>query len=234
MPVLVADSLPYLCSDRPRGGPHLSAGRRGEEPASEETPPGRPVRLSCATAFLNRLERADLERHRLHDTVAGGSGHLREDVALGATVVSASPSWREDWRIRKHSRFQTSRGPPVGSWSARARFTQPLNVVGQLARARLTLVKGLAVVALLEFLPATGHAESVRHAVAGTTPAPVLVVSTSGNDQTCSRGMLSSPCLTFDRAHRLARCGDTVQIAAGRYDDQNLYEVPSVPPARAT
>jgi hypothetical protein len=40
--------------------------------------------------------------------------------------------------------------------------------------------------------------------------------------------MPSRPCLTFDRAYRLARCGDTIQIASGRYGAQNLYEVASL------
>jgi Recombinase len=94
-------------------------------------------------------------------------------------------------------------------------------------RIGLAGVTGLAFAALLVSLPGGGRPGGVTQAFARTPAAPVLAVSASGNDRTCSRGRASRPCLTFDRAYRLAYCGDTVQIAAGRYGAQNLHEVAS-------
>jgi chitodextrinase len=55
---------------------------------------------------------------------------------------------------------------------------------------------------------------------APTTPSAYgaqVFVSTSGNDTTCVRGDQSRPCLTFDRAYRVAQSGDTVSVAGGGY-----------------
>jgi Recombinase len=96
-----------------------------------------------------------------------------------------------------------------------------------MVRARLASVAGFAFLGLLVSLPAGGHPGGVTRTFARTPGPPVLAVSRSGDDRTCSRGRHSRPCLTFDRAHRLARCGDTIQIASGRYGAQTLYEVAS-------
>jgi hypothetical protein len=52
--------------------------------------------------------------------------------------------------------------------------------------------------------------------------APTVAVATSGNDATCTRGRLSRPCATFEKAYAIARCGDVVQVAAGSYGDEDL------------
>jgi hypothetical protein len=56
------------------------------------------------------------------------------------------------------------------------------------------------------------------------TPAPtgpaLVFVATTGNDaNACTQ---SAPCRSFDRAYRVARAGDTVEVASGSYGDQDL------------
>jgi hypothetical protein len=54
-----------------------------------------------------------------------------------------------------------------------------------------------------------------------------VLVSTTGNDSACVRGDSSKPCLTFERAYKLARPGDVVEIAAGSYPTQLISHDPS-------
>jgi hypothetical protein len=54
--------------------------------------------------------------------------------------------------------------------------------------------------------------------VAAKLPVPATIaLSPSGNDASCGRNNPSRPCATFDRAYQLARGGDTVVVAGGRY-----------------
>jgi len=53
----------------------------------------------------------------------------------------------------------------------------------------------------------------------------VISVSPTGDDAGCVRGNRSRACLTFNRAYSIARCGDTVEVAAGTYAKQVIYEV---------
>lgn len=58
---------------------------------------------------------------------------------------------------------------------------------------------------------------------AGATSTPAVVyVAPAGNDSTCAIGKTARPCLTFDRAVRLAPCGATVEVAAGTYAAQTI------------
>ena len=55
-------------------------------------------------------------------------------------------------------------------------------------------------------------------------PAPAdLFVSTSGSDG--GRCTQDAPCLTFDRANRVAKSGDVVEVADGRYGEQSLRAI---------
>ena len=85
----------------------------------------------------------------------------------------------------------------------------------------------MVILGLLVSAAGGGRPGGATQAFAQTAAAPVLAVSTSGDDRRCSRGKGSQACLTFERAHRLAHCGDIVHIAAGRYGAQALYEVAS-------
>jgi len=60
-------------------------------------------------------------------------------------------------------------------------------------------------------------------AVAGTA-ARTLFVSTTGSDGTCTR---AAPCATFAHAYRVARAGQTVEVAAGAYAPQSIPVDPS-------
>ena len=55
--------------------------------------------------------------------------------------------------------------------------------------------------------------------------APALYIGPTGSDASCTRGS-RAPCATMTRAFDLARCGDTVEIAGGRYPDQQVWGVP--------
>lgn len=49
-----------------------------------------------------------------------------------------------------------------------------------------------------------------------------VVVSPSGNDTGCKRGVKPTPCASFGRAYQLARCGDIVGVEAGTYPAQTI------------
>lgn len=69
------------------------------------------------------------------------------------------------------------------------------------------------------------RASATTGGVSGPSGAAVLAVAPAGNDSTCARGVLSRPCSSFDKAYRLARCGDTIKVTAGRYGPQQVNEV---------
>ena len=56
---------------------------------------------------------------------------------------------------------------------------------------------------------------------------PSVWVSTAGNDSNCARLDRSKPCKTLDRANRVARPGDQVEIAAGSYPAQDVLADPT-------
>lgn len=59
-------------------------------------------------------------------------------------------------------------------------------------------------------------------APAAPRPAVKLWVAPTGNDGTCRRLDRRRPCASFDRAYRLARPGDHVEVAAGTYAPQTI------------
>jgi hypothetical protein len=57
-------------------------------------------------------------------------------------------------------------------------------------------------------------------------PPPTVYVSLQGNDTTCARNNRQRPCQSLDRAYAVARLGDTVELAAGDYPPQTIFEKP--------
>jgi hypothetical protein len=66
----------------------------------------------------------------------------------------------------------------------------------------------------------------VPHLAAGKRDAAagVVYVAPGGNDDNCARGVATRPCRTFGRGYEVARPGDTVSIAGGRYPDTQTLE----------
>ena len=92
-------------------------------------------------------------------------------------------------------------------------------------RRRVVVFGGVLVAAALlaaaaEALPGS-VAKAVKHS-GHKAPRPAVFVSRWGNDSTCRRRDVSKPCASFERAYRLARQGDVVRIAAGRYPTQTI------------
>jgi hypothetical protein len=58
--------------------------------------------------------------------------------------------------------------------------------------------------------------------VAAKPPKTHVWVSPKGNDGSCKRLVRSKPCASFDRAYRVARPGDQVEVAGGSYPAQTI------------
>jgi Recombinase/Right handed beta helix region len=84
------------------------------------------------------------------------------------------------------------------------------------AARNITRILGLVVaLQLVSSAPAEVYAAPAEKAA-------TIAVAPSGNDATCTRGKLSRPCATFEKAYAIARCGDVVEVGAGSYGNQNL------------
>ena len=59
-------------------------------------------------------------------------------------------------------------------------------------------------------------------ATGSPSPSANVYVSPSGNDSTCARADSSKPCNSFDRAYKIANCGDLVSVAGGSYTGQTV------------
>jgi Recombinase len=72
-------------------------------------------------------------------------------------------------------------------------------------------ISSMALLVLTTLLLGCGRAGALTVAARTTWLAP------TGNDSTCSRGIRTLPCATFDRAFQISRPGDTVQVEGGTY-----------------
>jgi hypothetical protein len=86
---------------------------------------------------------------------------------------------------------------------------------------RVALAMGFVAAAMLVGERTVGAGASTTQSV-GTAAAPQLVVSPTGDDQSCARAVGARPCATFGRAYALARCGDIVGVSGGSYGQQLL------------
>jgi hypothetical protein len=95
----------------------------------------------------------------------------------------------------------------------------PLHAPGFSPRSRAAASACLTFVLALGLAASTGDpARGSARAARAQAPAPTLFVSPTGNDAgPCTR---SAPCGTFDRAYKVAKPGQVVEVAGGAYGTQ--------------
>ena len=66
------------------------------------------------------------------------------------------------------------------------------------------------------------HASAALSGAVSESASPALRIALGGNDSSCARGNLARPCASFDRAYRLARPGDIIEVAGATYPSQTI------------
>ena len=100
-------------------------------------------------------------------------------------------------------------------------------------RRLVGLVGALVLVGVLGVLGSgpplqAGSSVKLGNAAQGAPAAVAVRISPVGNDVTCVRNLATRPCATFNKAYSIARCGDTIEVAAGVYPGQTITEVASL------
>ena len=101
-----------------------------------------------------------------------------------------------------------------------AKVTRPSVVSGP---RPLILLCALGLCGLVGAVGATGSTTGAKAPVESSKSNRVWV-AVDGSDRTCRRNDRRRPCATFDRAYHVARGGDTVVVAGGRYPVTALGE----------
>jgi hypothetical protein len=106
-------------------------------------------------------------------------------------------------------------GVPEMSCRFRAYTSLMLAARAAIATCLLIVVAGIA------------HGEVLTQTNRSAGKAPAITIAPAGSDATCQRGYRSKPCATLNKAYSMARCGDAIDVTAGRYGDQQIIETPA-------